>query len=310
MIETSVINSYDRILSQINSSIEEYKRLCVDELGVLHSYFLIKHRDNLSFNANRDGIRSEIYVYANAICNAYNIDLKSCNKKLSAVHNKYKNKPEHYEEVNKAIEELMVSLRSKLILPKNILNKNEDYAKVIDKIQGFSHDEISKLIEYLDSKDSNVIDTQHKFVPISNNTNKTQNFNKLVHDICLSFNINLRDKYNLKRLIFEVYNYNSTLHNDGVEMSYKEAYIICDEIKREKNIGVYVGIDEYDRYFVIPLGAQYLNQNYDAYIRTVPTFDDNTEDFKLHVDIMLSTYYNFKYNETPYYKGEYNEQAY
>lgn len=310
MIETSVINSYDRIMSQINSSIEEYKRLCVDELGVLHSYFLIKHRDNLSFNANRDGIRSEIYVYANAICNAYNIDLKSCNKKLSAVHNKYKNKPEHYEEVNKAIEELMISLRSKLILPKNILNKNEDYAKVIDKIQGFSHDEISKLIEYLDSKDSNVIDAQHKPVPISNNTNKIQNFNKLVQDICFSFNINLRDKYNLKRLIFEVYNYNSTLHNDGVEMSYKEAYIICDEIKREKNIGVYVGIDEYDRYFVIPLGAQYLNQNYDTYIRTVPTFDDSIEDFKLHVDIMLSKYYNLKYNETPYYKGEYNEQTY
>ena len=93
-------------------------------------------------------------------------------------------------------------------------------------------------------------------------------------------------------------------------MSYKEAYIICDEIKREKNIGVYVGIDEYDRYFVIPLGAQYLNQNYDAYIRTVPTFDDNVEDFKLHVDMMLSTYYNFKYNETPYYKGEYSEQTY
>lgn len=290
MIETSIINSYDRIKSQINLKIDEYKELCVDDLGVLHSYFLVKHRDNLSFNANRDGIRSEIYAYANAICSAYNIDLKACNKKLGAVHNKYKNKPEHYEEVDKAVNELMILLRSKAVLPKAKTIDNKT-AEVMDRISNFSQDEIDNLLAYIDNKKSNVKDNKN-----SRNSEFDERglrdrelFSETVYELCTDFNVSI------KRKVFEVFNYYSALHNDGIKMNYSIAYIICDNIGKDTNIGVYVGIDETENYFIIPLGARYLNENYNAYIKTAPIFDDNLEEFKNHVKAMLLTYYNYKY---------------
>lgn len=290
MIETSIINSYDRIKSQINLKIDEYKELCVDDLGVLHSYFLVKHRDNLSFNANRDGIRSEIYAYANAICSAYNIDLKACNKKLGAIHNKYKNKPEHYEEVDKAVSELMILLRSKAVLPKAKTIDNKT-AEVMDRISNFSQDEIDNLLAYIDNKKSNVKDNKNSRNSEFNERGLRDRelFSEAVYELCTDFNVSI------KRKVFGVFNYYSALHNDGIKMNYSIAYIICDNIGEDTNIGVYVGIDETENYFIIPLGARYLNENYNAYIKTVPIFDDNLEDFKNRVKAMLLTYYRYKY---------------
>lgn len=292
MIETSIINSYDRIKSQINLKIDEYKELCVDDLGVLHSYFLVKHRDNLSFNANRDGIRSEIYAYANAICSAYNIDLKACNKKLGAIHNKYKNKPEHYEEVDKAVNELMISLRSKAVLPQAKIVDNKT-AEVMDRISNFSQDEIDSLLAYIDNKETNVKDNKNSR---SSEFNKyglrdRELFSDVVYKLCFDFNVSKKSK------IFKVFNYYSTLHNNGIKMNYSIAYIICDKIGEDTNIGVYVGIDETEHYFIIPLGARYLNENYGAYIKTAPTFVDSLEEFKSHVNTMLLTCYNYEYGD-------------
>lgn len=290
MIEASIINSYDRIKSQINLKIDEYKELCVDDLGVLHSYFLVKHRDNLSFNANRDGIRSEIYAYANAICSAYNIDLKACNKKLGAIHNKYKNKPEHYEEVDKAVNELMILLRSKAVLPKAKTIDNKT-AEVMDRISNFSQDEIDSLLAYIDNKEANVKDNKNsRDIEFNERGLRDRElFSEIVYELCADFNVSM------KRKVFGVFNYYSALHNDGVKMNYSIAYIICDNIGKDTNIGVYVGIDETENYFIIPLGARYLNENYNAYIKTAPIFDDNLEEFKNHVKAMLLTYYNYKY---------------
>ena len=263
MLVNTMIKELEEVKKNVCDCFDEYKAILTkddnDLLSILYVYSMIKHRDNLSFNADSNGFRTKVFNLAKTTVDVLNsqynlnLDLAEINKSIGKVHNDTKNKGiDHFNCVNEAITSAMEDIR------KSINNVDDSSNVIVDEVIEEFSSGISR-----DVKD------------LLNIVNRG-----------LSANFNLYDYY--KTLID---------YNTKEPINQRIAFMITDCIgNRDENIGVYIGMTRDHKFFVIPQGAGYINRNFNKYYTSGARYFDTFIEAAQCAIVYLRDFYSLKSN--------------
>lgn len=263
MLVNTMVKELEEVKKSIDECFEDYSYVLSsgdnEMLSILSVYLKIKHRDNMSFNADNNGLRTRMFNLAKTsvdILNSQyglNIDLTEMNKYLGKIHNDNKNKGnEHYINVNETIDNTINELR------KTISNNRADNTIVDSVLAEFSTGIVR------DVKD------------LVNILNQGLNASFSLYD----YSKTLID-YNVKKPINQ-----------------KTAFMITDAVgNRDENIGAYIGITHDNKFFAIPQGAGYINKTFNKYYTSGARYFNTFSDAAQFVAVHVRDFYRLKYNK-------------